>query len=132
MRDQALRQLLIPLLSVGAGIGLLALVIYWIRIWLHENDDSAGSAHELLTEYSEMKRRGELTDEEYRIIKSRMAPLIGRTTSEPRAARSKSPLERLLARDLVPSDRQGPEAESEPAPPTKADEGQAEQTLPPA
>lgn len=116
MRDQALRQLLIPLLSVGAGIGLLALVIYWIRIWLHENDDSAGSAHELLTEYSEMKRRGELTDEEYRIIKSRMALQIGQTAPATDRGAPKPQLEAGLLNDAVQaSDRSPPDRTTSPA-----------------
>jgi hypothetical protein len=129
MRDpnQVLRQLLIPLLSVGAGIGVLALLIYWIRIWLRDNDDSAGSAHELLAEYSEMNRRGELTDEEYRIIKSRMAPRIRMTTKEPRAVPSRYAPDQSLTRNTK-DESQGMEAvtDGEQAPPSADDEGKAE------
>jgi hypothetical protein len=74
-----LRQTLIPVLVVIAALFLLAVAIYWIRAWLHDNDDPAESIHELLSEYRELNRRGELSDEEYRIIKSRMAPRIGGT-----------------------------------------------------
>ena len=83
MRDpnMLLRQALIPLLSVVAGIGVLAILIYWIRVWVRDNEDSAGSTLELLSEYRELNRRGELTDEEYRIIKSRLAHQIGGTAS---------------------------------------------------
>ena len=36
--------------------------------------------HELLADYREMHRRGELSDEEFRIIKGRMAPRIKGTS----------------------------------------------------
>ena len=51
-------------------------MIYLIRSWLRENDGPAASDHELLGEYREMNRRGELSDEEFRIIKGRMASRI--------------------------------------------------------
>ena len=80
MRNQAdaIGQVLIPLLATVAAIGLLTIAIYVIRSWLRENDGPAASAHELLAEYREMNRRGELSDEEFRIIKGRMASSIGR------------------------------------------------------
>ena len=55
---------------------MLAVAIYLIRSWLRENDGPAASAHDLLSEYREMNRRGELSDEEFRIIKGRMAGQI--------------------------------------------------------
>ena len=74
--SDALTQALIPLISTVAAIGVLAVVIYLIRSWLRENDGPAASDHELLGEYREMNRRGELSDEEFRIIKGRMASRI--------------------------------------------------------
>jgi hypothetical protein len=83
MRDQfgPLRQLLLPMLTVVGAIGLLALLVYLIRNWWRESDDSAGGDHQLLSDYREMHLRGELSDEEYRIIKSRMASRLGKGTS---------------------------------------------------
>ena len=73
---EALNQALLPLITTVAAIGVLAVVIYLIRSWLRENDGPAASDHELLGEYREMNRRGELSDEEFRIIKGRMASRI--------------------------------------------------------
>ena len=72
----ALTQTLIPLIATVGALGVLAVVIYLIRSWLRENDGPAASDHELLGEYREMNRRGELSDEEFRIIKGRMASRI--------------------------------------------------------
>jgi hypothetical protein len=85
MRDPnvILRQALMPLLSVVAGIGLLAVLVYLIRAWFSDNDDPAASDNVLLSEYREMNQRGELSDEEYRIIKGRFAPRIGSTPLSP-------------------------------------------------
>jgi hypothetical protein len=75
--NDVLTQALIPLVTTVTAVGVLAVAIYLIRSWLRDNDGPAASTHELLAEYREMNRRGELTDEEFRIIKGRMAPRIG-------------------------------------------------------
>jgi hypothetical protein len=80
--SDALGKALIPIVTTVAAIGVLAVAIYLIRSWLRDNDGPAASEHELLAEYREMHRRGELSDEEFRIIKGRMAPRI-KGTSEP-------------------------------------------------
>src|SRR5262245_29358437 len=72
-----LRQTALPLIAVVFALGLLAIAVFRIRNWMRENDDPAESFGELLSEYREMNQRGELSDEEYRIIKSRMVPRIG-------------------------------------------------------
>jgi len=78
--SEALSQALIPVATTVTAIGGLAIAIYLIRSWLRENDGPAASEHELLAEYREMHRRGELSDEEFRIIKGQMVPRIRRTT----------------------------------------------------
>jgi hypothetical protein len=131
MRDpnMLLRQALIPLLSVVAGIGVLAILIYWIRVWVRDNEDSAGSTLELLSEYRELNRRGELTDEEYRIIKSRMVPQIGKTATVTGAGTPTPSREQILPSDAVrPSDKARPEITdqtNDAVPPGHLDEGQA-------
>jgi len=77
--SEALSQALIPVATTVTAIAVLAIAIYLIRSWLRENDGPAASDHELLSEYREMNRRGELSDEEFRIIKGQMAPRIKRT-----------------------------------------------------
>ena len=76
--SEALGQALIPLAATVIAIGVLAVIIYLIRSWLRENDGPAASDHLLLSEYREMNRRGELSDEEFRIIKGQMASRIRR------------------------------------------------------
>jgi hypothetical protein len=78
--SDALSKALIPILATVAAIGVLTVAIYLIRSWLRENDGPAASTHELLAEYREMHRQGELSDEEFRIIKGRMAPRIKGTS----------------------------------------------------
>lgn len=81
MRDPnlVLRQTLIPLLAVLGAIGGLSILVYWIRVWWRDSDGPAVSDHDLLSEYRELHRQGELSDEEFRIIKSRFLPRIGNT-----------------------------------------------------
>jgi uncharacterized membrane protein len=62
-----------PLLATAGAIIILAIVVAVIRSWWRENDDDAESCGNLLTQYREMHEQGELTDEEYRLIKSRIA-----------------------------------------------------------
>ena len=74
--SEALSQALMPIAATVAAIGILAFAVYVIRSWLRDNDGPAASEHLLLAEYRELNRRGELSDEEFRIIKGRMAPRI--------------------------------------------------------
>ena len=78
--SEALSQALIPLATTVTAIAVLAIAIFLIRSWLRENDGPAASDCELLADYREMHRRGELSDEEFRIIKGQMAPRIGRSS----------------------------------------------------
>jgi hypothetical protein len=78
--SDALSKALIPLATTVTAIGVLAIAVYLIRSWLRDNDGPAASEHELLSEYREMHRRGELSDEEFRIIKGQMVPRIRRKT----------------------------------------------------
>lgn len=78
--SDALSKALIPLVTTVTAIGVMVFAVYLIRSWLRENDGPAASEHELLSEYREMHRRGELSDEEFRIIKGRMAPRIKGTS----------------------------------------------------
>lgn len=77
-----------------AAIVILVVIAMWIRSRWFDNEDPAGSTTNLLLEYREMLRRGELTDEEYRLIKSRLFSQAGGNpppVSEP-GAREAGPL----------------------------------------
>jgi hypothetical protein len=76
--SEALSQALMPIAATVAAIGILAFAVYVIRSWLRDNDGPAASEHLLLAEYRELNRRGELSDEEFRIIKDRMASRLKR------------------------------------------------------
>ena len=82
--SEALSQALIPVATTVTAIAVLAIAIYLIRAWLRENDGPAASEFELLSEYREMHRRGELSDEEFRIIKGQMAPRTRRSSDSMR------------------------------------------------
>jgi len=63
------------------GLGLAILVMVWlimqIRSWLTGDDDPADGDHELLMSIRDLKREGDLTDDEYRSIKSRLVNRLG-------------------------------------------------------
>lgn len=75
--SEVLSRTLVPLIAVAILIAVLAVAVYLIRSWLRDNDGPDASVHELLAEYRELNLRGELSDEEFRIIKGRMASRIG-------------------------------------------------------
>lgn len=60
-----------------AAIVILGVIVMWIRSRWYDNTGPAESNTNLLLGYREMLRRGELTDEEYRLIKSRLTSRTG-------------------------------------------------------
>lgn len=73
--------------SVFAWIGLcvallfLAGVVYWLRSWWREDSGREADSNELLTQFRELHREGDLTDEEFRSIKSRLATEVSPPSS---------------------------------------------------
>ena len=63
-------------MAVLLGIlAVLLLIGFWIRTRFHENaSENAADPEQLLVLYEEMRRQGDLTDEEFRSIKSRILP----------------------------------------------------------
>lgn len=60
------------------GLTLLAIVVLiWlilrIRSWFFESEDSDEPVEEMLTQFRQLKRDGELTEEEYRLISQRLS-----------------------------------------------------------
>ncbi len=85
---EPLRRLIWPSLSLVAGLLVLATAVYYLKVWLRDRADDSGGELLLLTEYREMVRRGQLSEEEFRKIKGRMAAAMGVT---PPQEASKSP-----------------------------------------
>ncbi len=74
--DQLFFEMMGPLLYVAAGLVVLTVLVYAIRSLYRDDADNAADGLGMLTDYREMLRRGELTEEEYRFIKSRAVSRI--------------------------------------------------------
>ncbi len=77
----------LPTAAMVVTLAVLVWIVLQIRAWYRESDDPAESTHEMLTQYREMHERGELSEEEFRLIKSRLANTLhpsGQPTSESR------------------------------------------------
>ncbi|SFH69398.1 SHOCT domain-containing protein [Planctomicrobium piriforme] len=62
------------ILWIGLGVALIAMavVVHRIRAWYRDGDDPADDQEEIVRQLHESKLRGELTDEEFRSIKSQI------------------------------------------------------------
>jgi len=64
------------LLTEGAGhyaativsVGVLVATAFWLRSWYQDDSDPAGEPLDLLLQFKEFKRQGDLTEDEYRSI----------------------------------------------------------------
>lgn len=64
------------LLTEGAGsyaativsVGVLVATAFWLRSWYQDDSDPAGEPLDLLLHFKELKRQGDLTEDEYRSI----------------------------------------------------------------
>lgn len=61
-------------------LGTICCLIVWIRAHWREDADDDASLHKMLTQFQESRREGVLSEEEYRLIKSRLVPRIKPTT----------------------------------------------------
>jgi hypothetical protein len=75
--------LALAVVATVAAIVVLVGAVLWIRSWLRENEDSTVSPHELLFQYREMLREGQLSDEEFRLIKGELSEQMGLPSSAP-------------------------------------------------
>ncbi len=81
-------ELVVPWLYVSAGIICLLIAIFAIRSLFRDGEESAAAPGRLLLDCREMLARGEITEDEYRKIKSRMSLRRG----DPRPPRYRLPL----------------------------------------
>ncbi|MBM4074396.1 MAG: hypothetical protein FJ267_01975 [Planctomycetes bacterium] len=63
-------------------IAILVWFVYRIQAWFHEDSGRAEDGLEMLTQFRDLQRQGELTDEEYRLIKSQVIALNEAKTSK--------------------------------------------------
>lgn len=54
------------------SIGVLVGIALWLRSWYREDDGTTEDAYDLLLQFKELKRQGDLTEDEYRSIRSRL------------------------------------------------------------
>ena len=74
------------LVIVAVIIGLLWLTLL-VRAWFRDDSERTGQSGDLLTEMRDLHREGGLTDDEFRLIKSR---LVSATAGGPGSVRQKS------------------------------------------
>ncbi len=59
------------LLLIVAVCVLFGLVV-WIRSWFRDREDTEAVTHRMLTQFGDLHREGDLTEEEYRSIKQQL------------------------------------------------------------
>jgi len=63
---------------VGAFLtGISIWLVFYLRARFREDSGRTGNELEMLTQFRELRQQGELTEEEYRLIKSRLAHEAG-------------------------------------------------------
>lgn len=95
--EQLTQAMLWPVIGITVGLIILIVIFLWARASFRDNEDSTVSSHRMLADCREMLLRGELTEEEYRLIKGRLSARI----KEPPGRRSNSQKEERTG--LVPA-----------------------------
>lgn len=67
----------VALFAITAGLLWLA---SWVKGRFQENDDHEALSHQMLTQFGELYRQGDLSKEEFRLIKSRLVERFDKTT----------------------------------------------------
>lgn len=67
-----LQATLLEWLILLVAVTLLLWGIVRIRVWFREDEDPAARPHEMLAQFRELQRQGDLTEEEFRLIKGRI------------------------------------------------------------
>lgn len=76
---QRLKEILAPTLpnlwelaATALGVSVLIWLTFRIRAWFRDDDAGTGRNNDLLTDLRELQREGGLSEEEFRLIKSRL------------------------------------------------------------
>ena len=70
---------LLEWIALIAAVAFAAWLIFRIRARFRGGDDPAAADHGMLMQISELRRRGDLSEEEYRSIKGRLVERLDRT-----------------------------------------------------
>ena len=70
----------LPVVATIVSVGFLVWVVHKLSAWYREDADPAESSHELLLQFRDLQRRGDLTPDEYRSIQGR---LVGGNADSP-------------------------------------------------
>ncbi len=108
--SNVMSHLIWPMLGLVGVLFVLAAVLWWVRAWLRDSSEDDGCSPLLLSEYREMVRRGELSEEEFRKIKDGLIARLG--VGSPPSASSGTGLPRRVETRPVEEDP-GEEAEEE-------------------
>jgi hypothetical protein len=108
------RVLIWPIATTVLLLLLMAWLVWKLRSWWREDANDAETDHQILARYREMNLRGELSDEEYRSIKSQMAMRLGIVPAAPRPAPGRQPKSAETALAAAANEN------TEPPPPTEA------------
>jgi len=81
-------------------------LIVWLRSYFREDTDVADETLEMLTQFRELHREGGLSDDEFRLIRSRLASSV----SETLVVLPKSP--RAISEDLIPDNLEDSQRET--------------------
>lgn len=74
------------LLGLGTFIAIGVLILYKLRSRFSDDADSDTNPHAMLSQIHELRREGELTDEEYRSIKGRLVERLDGSSSAPQTS----------------------------------------------
>ena len=72
----------LPWMAVGLLVVLGIVVITWVRKRYRDREDREAAMQQMLLQFREIKREGDLTDEEYRSIKNRLVEQIGKPSRD--------------------------------------------------
>lgn len=79
--------LILPVVGTVLLLAVLVWLVWKVRVWWREDANDTGTDHEILAQYRELRLRGELSEEEYRSIKSQMATRLGMVADPTRSTR---------------------------------------------
>ena len=66
--DRSILQWILLILSISVLIWLM----FRVRSWFREDEDRAAENHEMLLQFRDLRRQGDLSEAEYRSIKSQL------------------------------------------------------------